>query len=92
MDWETGAGTFGYGGWTLTAANGDHLYVSHQGSFQVMGDVVPITGTWTVTGGDGRFAGASGHGEIRGESDLVAGTTAMEMVGVILYEASARSR
>jgi hypothetical protein len=92
LDWETGTGTFGHGGWTLTAANGDHLHFSHQGSFEFLGDVALITGTWTVTGGDGRFTGASGHGEIRAVSDFLTGTTAMDMAGVIVYEASARSR
>jgi hypothetical protein len=92
MDWETGTGTFSHGGWTLTAANGDKLYASHQGSFEVIGESSVVTGTWTVTGGDGRFTGASGHGTMQAVSDFVAGTTAMEMTGVIVYDASARSR
>jgi hypothetical protein len=92
FDDVAGTGTFGDGGWTLRAANGDHLYVSHQGSFELVGESSVVTGTWTVTGGDGRFTGAYGHGEMWAVSDFETGTTTLNFAGVITYEASARSR
>jgi hypothetical protein len=56
---------------TITAANGDQLM------FQATDLACPIgpttlhgTGHWVVTGGTGRFAGASGGGELEGESDF----------------------
>lgn len=45
---------------TQVAANGDKLFLTYQGDFiDVDGDSV---GTFEITGGTGRFAGASGSG------------------------------
>ena len=45
---------------TLTAANGDTITISGIGATCGNGMDVVGTGTYTVTGGTGRFSGASG--------------------------------
>ena len=65
------------GTYTLTAANGDTL------TADVTGTAVPtatpgvlyIVETATITGGTGRFAGATGSFTIERDYDMVAGTT-----------------
>lgn len=71
---------------TLTAANGDTITISSQdvacptGPGQYHG-----TGHWTVVGGTGRFAGATGAGSFDGHSDFIAGTFEATLTGSILY-------
>lgn len=88
-----GTGTFGPGTETYTAANGDTLILTHQGTFYVTPDppLSHITLTWEVTGGTGRFANATGSGEGSGISDIVGGTTSMSLWGSIAYDASDRA-
>lgn len=67
----TGAAISG-GVMTLTAANGDQVYLSYDGlqlalpdfmgGTLVVGDVIPVEGTFVVTGGTGRFDDAAGGG------------------------------
>jgi hypothetical protein len=62
----TGAQT---GAFTLTAANGDQLYLRYSGPSKGAGtleDPASFEGTWVVTGGTGRFDGASGGGTYTG--------------------------
>ncbi len=49
----------------LTAANGDEVHSTYTGSMAipVPGQVITTTMDFVVTGGTGRFAGASGHGQ-----------------------------
>jgi hypothetical protein len=57
----TSAGTFSYKGTeTLVAANGDTLFATISGSGMATPAAVRDTDTATITGGTGRFAGASG--------------------------------
>ena len=56
---------------TITAANGDQLYV------QVVEDACPVApnafhcvGTYSITGGTGRFANATGNGVFDGLVDF----------------------
>ena len=44
-----------------------------------------ITGTWTITGGTGRFAGATGSFDINGTVDFVNNTFTCQAVGTITY-------
>jgi hypothetical protein len=63
LDLVTGVGTFGDGVLTLRAANGDTLsgtYGNGESLFQPDGTVA-YTFEMTITGGTGRFAGATGH-------------------------------
>jgi hypothetical protein len=60
--------TFGPGYMTLIAANGDKIYLTYYGNngdfdpAAPAGTVFHIPTTFTVTGGTGRFVGASGSG------------------------------
>jgi hypothetical protein len=66
----------------LTDAHGDTLTVTSDdvacptGPGQFHG-----TGQWTVTGGTGRFSGATGQGSLDGSSDFDAGTFTVRLTG-----------
>lgn len=89
VDFATGAGTVTDGTITFVAANGDILRMSHHGTFQLAPWPNPTTNDihmdWTVTGGTGRFAGATGSGEASAVGDLVAGSTTSVFAGTIAY-------
>ena len=89
VDMATGTGSFGPGTITLTAANGDELHLVHRGTFRiVMGPDGPrsiFDMTWTVDGGTGRFAGATGSGTTHGSSLLSTGITTASYQGEIEY-------
>lgn len=71
---------------TLTAANGDQLYVTHSGMAQPVGDgVLRVDLTATITSGTGRFAGATGSYETIGFLDQNLGTASATFEGVISY-------
>ena len=53
----------GYGAIDLVAANGDHLNFTAEGNADPSFNVVA---TYSITGGTGRFAGASGTGDFVG--------------------------
>jgi hypothetical protein len=59
---------------TMTAANGDRLYATYSGTVDplagVEGDVISGVTHFTITGGTGRFAGASGSGDMSFEGTL----------------------
>ena len=69
LDPATGAGSMDHGAMTITAANGDTLYLAYHGTFrlypwpnpEVMLDVAIF---WQATGGTGRFAHATGSGNV----------------------------
>jgi hypothetical protein len=62
----TGAGTATY---TLTAANGDTLVVDMTVSTQFPSPTqITFAGSFSVTGGTGRFTGATGSGSIEGSA------------------------
>jgi hypothetical protein len=89
------SGVFGGGTITLTAANGDELYMSEEGTFElVMGPTGPVTSlvdlSWKITGGNGRFAGAEGAGTSMPVGDLATSTTSATYNGWISYDASAK--
>jgi hypothetical protein len=74
--------TDGIGVWT--AANGDSIFVSYSGMF---GPITPAQISFqkaiAITGGTGRFAGASGSGILNGVVDLVKKQTTMTFEGSI---------
>ena len=56
---------------TYTAANGDQLFATFQGTAELLQDsTVTFEGQETFTGGTGRFAGASGHTSLAGSGTL----------------------
>jgi hypothetical protein len=58
----------------LTAANGDAIYFSFHGVCGITGTQGACEEVFIVTGGKGRFAGATGGGIMRGQADLAKGT------------------
>jgi hypothetical protein len=57
------------GGAVYTAANGDRIQTSYGGPVQVTGPVsVSFSGTETIVGGTGRFAGATGSVHYEGDA------------------------
>lgn len=70
---------------TITAANGDELWIRHHKSpgEQDQGQFV---------GGTGRFTGASGEVGFQTECDRAAGICLLEIEGVLSYDASDRSQ
>jgi hypothetical protein len=60
------------GQFTMTAANGDQLFGSYEtlGQLDFANNEVRFSGQFTITGGTGRFEGASGGGAIEGSGVL----------------------
>jgi len=70
---------------TLTAANGDTLVLTgdHDQACPTGPNAVHGTGLWIVTGGTGRFAGATGQGTFDGVADFNQGTFSFQLTGTI---------
>jgi hypothetical protein len=70
---------------TLTAANGDTLELTgrHDVGCPTRPGVVHGTGDWTVTGGTGRFAGATGQGTFVGGADFTKHRFSFQLTGTI---------
>ena len=73
------------GSYEFTAANGDKVYAEFTGQAQptATSGVLYIVETATITGGTGRFAGASGSFRVERFYDTVAGTTVGSFEGTI---------
>ena len=71
---------------TYTAANGDQLFVTFNGTgTPPVNGVVSFSGTEAVTGGTGRFAGASGSLARAGSASLLTQTGEFETSGSLSY-------
>jgi hypothetical protein len=72
---------------TYTAADGDQLFVNFNGTGTPpdQNAVVSVSGTETVTGGTGRFAGASGSLSRTGSVSTASLAGEFEMSGTITY-------
>jgi hypothetical protein len=70
-----------------TAANGDQLFVSFNGAGTPpdQNGLVSVSGTETVTGGTGRFTGASGSLSRTGSVSTVTVAGEFEMSGTLIY-------
>lgn len=69
---------------TLTAANGDTLMlVSYDVACPTGPWMFQGTGHWVVTGGTGRFSGATGQGSFDGHSDFNQGVFSFQLTGTI---------
>jgi hypothetical protein len=69
---------------TLTAADGDTLTLTSDDVACPIGPgVFHGSGNWVVTGGTGRFSGATGHGTLAGQSDFNRGVFAFRVTGAI---------
>jgi len=91
-------GVFGDGRMTITAANGDQLWVEYSGSFQFWPSDRPDAGTsyiamdqMTIVGGTGRFVDASGSLLGNAVDEFGTGADVGQFSGWILYSASNRA-
>ncbi len=72
---------------TFTAANGDVLRATHEGTSAVTGPGrVSFTATLTFVGGTGRFAHATGQATARGSASLATSTASFTLDGWIAYD------
>lgn len=77
---------------TLTAANGDELHLVTVGTSAPSGPgLVSFTATFTIVGGTGRFANATGQGVAQGTANLITSKTSVALDGWVAYQASDRS-
>jgi len=97
-------GSFGDGAMVMTAANGDVLVLEHWGTFVFEGPYSIVDQHWQIVDmfpfgpgveddvySTGRFAGATGSGTGDPISNLIEGTIAGSMSGMIAYDASNRA-
>ena len=80
VNFATGAGG---GSITFTAANGDRLVATETGQATDANGIADITETATITGGTGRFAGATGVLTIRRRLELATGVSRGRVEGTI---------
>ena len=77
---------------TLTAANGDELRFVTVGTSAPSGPgLVSFTATFTIVGGTGRFANATGQGRAEGTANLITSKTSVVLDGWVEYDGSNRS-
>jgi hypothetical protein len=70
---------------TLTASNDDILVLTmHDFACPIGTNVFHGTGHWEVTGGTGRFLGATGQGTVEGGADFNVGKFAFTLIGRIV--------
>jgi hypothetical protein len=82
---RTGTGTY-----TFTAANGDQLFASFTGEALTTPPIVVLVENATITGGTGRFAGATGSFTAHRVFDQPAGWTTGTMTGTISMTGSGK--
>lgn len=73
-------------------ANGDIIYISFVISATETEPLLKFEGSFSITGGTGRFKGATGGGILSGVADLSAGTWDGEFDGVISTPGSLKGR
>jgi hypothetical protein len=89
-------GYFDNGTITITAANGDQLYMEQSGTFELYmddeGALISVPSVhWTITGGTGRFTNATGAGDLAARSSNVLAPPTLTrgtLTGSITYRAS----
>jgi hypothetical protein len=69
----------------FTTPTGDAIFANYSGVFRapLATGRLPYEGVITITGGRGRFLGAAGHGEFRGELDILTGTATISGEGLV---------
>lgn len=79
--------TFTDGALVLVAANGDTLTADYSGALlpSAAYPVYTLSGSFRITGGSGRFSGATGAGSLTGTSNIVTGQGAYLATGTIGY-------
>lgn len=67
----------------LGLANGDQIFARYFGTFAVEDSIGVITGGYEITGGTGRYAGATGAGKVQGVEDMTTGKGQIHLFGTI---------
>jgi hypothetical protein len=69
----------------FTSANGDDLFITFSGLIRptTKSDVIASEGACTITGGRGRFKGATGSGAINMEMNVAQNTVTVSLEGTI---------
>ena len=86
-----GATLAGEGDYIFTAANGDTLTAHFTGEGQANGTIVSIVEHAIITGGTGRFAGATGSFVVEREFDRATGITHGSFEGTISSPGASKS-
>ena len=80
------------GEFTLTAANGDQIVGTYFGELVPLAPpLFSIDGPFTITGGTGRFTGATGGGDVSGVQNLATGDATISFVGTVSSVGSTKS-
>ena len=70
----------------MTGANGDQIFANHTGLVQIVGNgIADVNSEFTITGGTGRFTGATGSFQSQGSANLFLGTGSSTFEGTIRY-------
>lgn len=77
-----------YGSAVLTSASGDelHLAVDKAGNLPDPAGNVHVAGPYRVTGGTGRFAGATGYGTTTTETNVTSSVATVKLNGTLLVD------
>jgi hypothetical protein len=69
----------------LTSASGDRLHVSYEadGNLPSLAGDVHVTGPFTITGGTGRFSGATGSGTLTADANAFRPDATIDMTGTL---------
>jgi hypothetical protein len=71
---------------TFTAANGDELRATHTGTSVRNGSTVNFSARFTITGGTGRYANATGQAQAAGSANMLTNTATFRITeGQITY-------
>ena len=79
--------SFANGKLTATAANGDELRAEYSGTLSPTATppIFAVAGSYRITGGTGRFSGASGSGTLQGIENIQTGQGQLQLSGAISY-------
>ena len=69
----------------LSLANGDQIFARYFGTFTIEDSTGVITGGYEITGGTGRYAGATGAGTVQGVEDMTTGKGQIQLIGTISH-------
>ncbi len=80
---------FNMGRFIIVTTSGDQVFADYSGQMVPTGDGAKYVfsgATFQITGGNGRYAKASGGGTLTGGEDLTTGAGNLKLSGQILYE------
>lgn len=80
---------FSQGRFIVVTTSGDQIFANYSGQFVPTGDGTKFVfsgATFQVTGGNGRYAKASGGGTLSGGEDIATGAGSLKLSGQISYD------